>query len=269
MPIKFVQSVDLGANRILNVGAPSVASDAATKTYVDTLLGAAISGLAWLKPARAASTGNVSVSSPGASLDGVTLSNGDRVLLKNQTAGAENGPYVFNGASSALTRTTDTLQSGTVVAVNEGTANSDKVFLLTSDGTITVGTTALTFSAINAAAGGPSYTAGAAIDLTGNAIAVKYAAGLKIDGSGNLALDTAALPASLGKYAANIGDSASDTITVTHGLNTFDVHVSLYDTTSGNRVDALAEIRRPTVNTIQVVFGTAPATGAYRVVVIG
>jgi hypothetical protein len=56
----------------------------------------------------AASTGNVTVSNPGtATFDGVVLSNGDRLLLKNQTAPAENGIYVFNGSAAALTRASD------------------------------------------------------------------------------------------------------------------------------------------------------------------
>ncbi len=267
MAIPFVQSADFNGYRIINLGTPSAATDAAHKGYVDTLVGSAVGGLSWGNPVRAASNNNHTIASPGATVDGVTLNNGDRILLKAQTTASDNGVYIFNGAGSALTRATDTLKSGSVFAVNEGTANSDKVFLLTTDGTITVGTTALTFAAINVS--GTSYTAGTAIDLTGNAIAVKYGNGLKIDGTGNLALDASALPGGLTKFSQNVGDGSADTITVTHNLNTFDVTVAVYELTSGNRVEVFAEVRRTSVNAIQVVFGTAPAAAAYRVVVTG
>lgn len=266
MAILFAQTVDHGGYRATNIGTPTAPTDATHKSYVDTLLGTAINGLAWGLPVRVASTVNVTIATPGTTMDGVTLATGNRVLLKNQTTASQNGVYTYNG--TALVRASDTLQAGSVFAVQEGTAGGDKVFLLTTDGAITVGTTALTFSAINATAG-VTYTAGTAIDLTGNAIAVKYGTGLKIDGTGNLALDTAALPVSLTKFAANVGDGTNDTITVTHSLNTFDVDVTVYETSSGNRVEAFVEVRRPSVNTVQLVFGTAPASAAYRVVVIG
>jgi hypothetical protein len=66
-------------------------------------LGNAINGLDWKDNARAASTGNVNLAAPGASLDAVTLANGDRIVLKNQTAATENGIYIWTGAAVALT----------------------------------------------------------------------------------------------------------------------------------------------------------------------
>lgn len=54
-------------------------------------LGAALEGLAWKDDVRAASTANINLASPGASIDGVTMAANDRFLAKNQTAGAENG----------------------------------------------------------------------------------------------------------------------------------------------------------------------------------
>lgn len=264
MAIQFAQTVDLTTNRLINVGTASAATDAVSKGYVDTLVGSAISGLAWVEPVRAGSTGNVDPAAPGA-IDGVTLATGDRVLLKSQTDPVENGVYSYDG--TVLTRTGDDLDAGSVVTVGEGTVNADKVFLLTTDGPVTVGTTPLTFTLVNITP--VVLTAGTAIDLTGDAIAVKYGSGLKIDGSGNLALDTAVLPTAVAKYAANVGDGSADTITVTHNLNTLDCTVALYETTSGNAVDVFAEVRRPSVNTVQLSFGTAPASGAYRVVVTG
>lgn len=102
----------------------------------------------WRLGARAASTTNISVSSAPASVDGVTLSAGDRVLLTGQTTGAEKGLWQFNGAASALTRTTDYAAGSTVLAfkglsvyIEEGTANQGKIFRLTTSGAITIDTT--------------------------------------------------------------------------------------------------------------------------------
>lgn len=104
--------------------------------------------------ARAVAVANVTVSNPGtATFDGVVLVAGDRLLLTAQTAGAENGIYQFNGSASALTRTTDADTSvkvtpGMTVFVSEGTLYSDTTWKLTTNSPITLGTTALTFSAV-------------------------------------------------------------------------------------------------------------------------
>ena len=102
------------------------ATSLATKEYVDAVK----TGLDFKDSVRVASTANVDESSAPAAIDGVTLSSGDRVLLKNQSTGSENGIYVFNGSGSAMTRATDAdadaeVTAGMFVFVEEGTANAD------------------------------------------------------------------------------------------------------------------------------------------------
>jgi hypothetical protein len=106
----------------------------------------------WKEPVRAASTGNGTLSTAfenGDTLDGVTLATGDRILLKDQSTGSQNGIYVVN-ASGAPTRAVDADSGGELVGatvfVSEGTANADKVFACTTNATITVGSTSLVFS---------------------------------------------------------------------------------------------------------------------------
>lgn len=118
---------------------------------------------------RVASTANVNVSSAPASIDGVTLTSGDRVLLKNQTTGSQNGIYIFNGTSAAMTRSTDAdssaeVTAGLTTAVEEGTANADTFWWLTTNNPITLGTTALVFTQFGAS-GSPTGSAGG--DLAG------------------------------------------------------------------------------------------------------
>ena len=141
-----------------------------TKEYVDAVK----VGLDFKDSVRVASTANVTVSGPGAAIDGITLSSGDRVLLKNQSTASQNGIYVFNGAASALTRATDAdssteVTAGMFVFVEEVTVNADQGFVLTTDGTITVGSTSLSFTQFS---GAGQIVAGDAITKTGNQLDV-------------------------------------------------------------------------------------------------
>lgn len=70
-------------------------------------LNAAVEGISWKTSARVATTANINLTSPGATIDGVTMATGDRILVKNQTAQAENDIYVWNGASTPATRALD------------------------------------------------------------------------------------------------------------------------------------------------------------------
>ncbi len=101
---------------------------------------------------------NITVASPGASIDSIALSNGDRVLLKDQSTGSENGIYVWNGAATPMTRARDADQAfeltpGAMVTVEEGTVNEDTTWIITNDGTITLGATAITFAQISGGGG--------------------------------------------------------------------------------------------------------------------
>jgi hypothetical protein len=151
-------ALNMGSQVINAVQTPSVGTDAANKNYVDTAI-SNLNSLFKAKPsARAASTANVTVSNPGTAVfDGVTLATNDRLLLKNQTAPAENGLYVFNGSGVALTRGSDmdiwAEVNGAFVSVDEGTTNADTLWLCTSNAGGTLGTTAITWQQIPSAAG--------------------------------------------------------------------------------------------------------------------
>jgi hypothetical protein len=212
MPINFTNVVDLNNNRIQNVGAPALSSDAVTKQYVDNIA----TGLVWKNAVRVAATSNVSVSSPGATIDSVTLANGNRILLMGQTNGAENGIYVFNGATSALTRATDAdqdseVEPGAAVTVSEGTTNGNKTFVLITPGPITVGTTSLNWALLNAGTS-PVYTGSGSVDITNHVvtaiaasnggISVASGVGVVADPVGGVAVGTNGVAA---KIASNSG----------------------------------------------------------------
>lgn len=108
----------------------------------------AAAGINWTK-ARVASTANVNIASPGASIDGVTLVAADRVLLKNQTSVAQNGIYTWNGAAAAMVRVADmnawSEVVSKVVVIEEGTTNADIPYITTVNAGGTLDTTAIPF----------------------------------------------------------------------------------------------------------------------------
>lgn len=171
--IAFTGNQSMGGNKITNLGTPTVTTDAATKAYVDAIK----TGLDVKDSVRAASTANVALTG-GATLtvDGVVLVNNDRILLKDQTVGTQNGIYDVSGIGTAysLTRSDDADTSAEVTPglftfVEEGTANSDTGWLLITDAPIVLGTTVLSFTQFS---GAGQITAGNALTKTGNTLDV-------------------------------------------------------------------------------------------------
>lgn len=148
--VAFTGNQSMGGNLLTNVGTPSSSTDAATKSYVDTAV-SNLSSIYKYRNVRAATTANITISNPGTdTFDGVTLSNGDRLLVRAQSSQAENGIYVFNGSGSALTRATDADAwgefPGSLVSVNEGTLYGDARFFCPVNDGGTLGTTAITYT---------------------------------------------------------------------------------------------------------------------------
>lgn len=266
MTRKIMNGLDFQGQRAQNAADPSSAQDLATKNYTDSLF----RGESWHDSVIAASTANVSLVSAPASLDGVSLTANDRILLKNQTTASQNGIYVFASTGAALTLATDfasgtVLKTGATVSVEGGgTANGNSgngsVWHITTpaDGSITVGTTSTTWSQMG---GGITYTAGNGISVTGTVIAAVANTGVTVTGSG-IGADFAVV---VKKFAANIGDGSTTAIVVTHNLGTRDIEVTVYDAATFDEV--LADVNHTTTNTATITFAVAPASNAYRVVI--
>ncbi len=138
------------------------------KNYIDS----AVNGLDLKQSCRVASTANIATLSGLLTIDGVTVVAGDRVLVKDQSTGSANGIYI--AASGAWTRATDCdanaeVTAGMFIFVEEGTSNQDTGWVLTTNGTITIGTTALTFQQFT---GLGQIVAGTGLTKTGNTISI-------------------------------------------------------------------------------------------------
>jgi hypothetical protein len=167
--------IDMGTNKITNLATPTDANDAVNKTYADSI----VQGINIHASVRVATTANLTgtynngtagvgatftATANGAiSIDGVSLSLNDRVLVKNQSTGLQNGIYTVTTVGTAgtpfvLTRATDAdnspageVSTGDFCFTLEGTVNAGFGFTLTTTGTITIGTTSLTFTAFSSA----------------------------------------------------------------------------------------------------------------------
>lgn len=165
----------MGSNRITGLADPVGDQDAATKYYVD----AARSGLDVKQSVRATTTANITLSGTQV-VDGVSLTVGDRVLVKDQTNAINNGIYVV--ASGAWTRAADAdepaeVSPGLFLFVEEGATNGDNGYVITSDAPLAVGTDALTFTQFS---GTGMIVAGDGLSKTGNTLNVNVANGIEI-----------------------------------------------------------------------------------------
>ena len=258
-------SVNLNGQRLTNVGTPSANTDAATKQYVDD----ARAGISVKDPVKVVATTNINLSAPGASIDGVSMTSGDRFLATAQTTGTQNGIYIWNGAAAAATRATDAdtageIVDGSLVAVAQGTdAGSQYIQTATPSGAIG----AWTQSWVKYSTGGTSYSAGNGLSLSSNTFSVVAADSSITVASGGISTSRSAIGAT-GKFAGTNPSLTAGTFTsVTHGLNTSDVVVSVRDATSGEAV--VIDWKVLDANTVQLRSDVAVSAGVLRVVVVG
>lgn len=154
--VAFTGNQSIGGNKLTNVGTATVSTDGVNLGQMQSAI-AALNSLFDSKPsAKAATTGNITISNPGTdTFDGVTLSSGDILFVRAQTAQAENGLYTFNGSGSALTRIPEMDAwaeiPGAFFSVEQGTTYADSMWLCTANQGGTLGSTSITFQQVNAA----------------------------------------------------------------------------------------------------------------------
>lgn len=212
----FGSVIDMTGHKVTNLAEPTADSDAATKYYVD----AARSGLDVKNSVKAATTANITLSNTQ-TIDGIALSVGDRILVKNQTNPVENGIYVV--ASGSWTRSADAdqpaeLNPGTFVFVEQGTVNSDTGFVVTSDGALTIGTDAIQWTLFSTSG---TLIAGNGLSKNGYTLEVNVANGIEISGD-NVQLASTVAGAGL-TYNAGVLDVVGTADRITVNANSIDI----------------------------------------------
>ena len=218
--VVFPGSVTLNAD-------PQNPLEAATKQYVD----AVAEGLHVHASAEAATTASVDLSSAPSTIDGVTLTDGMRVLVKNQANAAENGIYTYSASADALVRATDyntaaEIDPGDFIFVHQGSINADTGWVQTNVIT-TLGTDAIAFTQFS---GAGTYLAGNGLQLVGNNFSIDTAVTVDVSTAQTLTNKTLTSPTISGLYL-------SDNNIIIEGTN--DVHettLNFTDPTQDNTI---------------------------------
>jgi hypothetical protein len=261
MATKIANGLDLLNQRIQNLGDGSSATDAVTLQQLQ----AYVRGLDWKVSVRAASTGNLTLSG-AQTIDGVSVIAGDRVLVKDQTTGADNGIYVAAAGTWARAVDADSsaeVTSGMAVTVTEGTVNGDKAYILTTNDPIVLATDALVFTQLG---GATPYSAGTngGLTLSSNAFSILLDSGSGLSlGAGGIKIDPA-YAALAKRYSTNVPNNT--TAVITHNLGTLDVIVQVREISGGAVV--MPDIVVVDTNTVNLVYAAAPGSATHRVTVL-
>lgn len=248
-------------SKVVNLPTPSATGDAVPKSYVDSL----VEGLAWKDSCRVATQSNLNLAAPGATVDGITMVSGDRMLVRAQTTTSQNGIYIWNGAASAATRSLDASTfpelEQAVTTVEEGTSAAATYRQDQINGTID--SSAVSWASFGTSAPAASETTAGIAELATQAEVNTGTDDLRIV----TPLKLATWSGRIKKFAVSIGDGSATSYTVTHNLASLDVAVTVFANSGGEEV--ITDVTHATTNTLTVVFATAPASNAYRVVVVG
>jgi hypothetical protein len=249
-------------SRITNL--PNAVADQEPATFAQ--LKAQIEGLAWKANVRVATQGNIDILSPGATIDSISLSSGNRFLVKAQGVQAENGIYIFNGALTPATRaldanTFDELESA-VVTVDEGTDAGTTWRQAAINGSI--GLDPISWVSFGIVTPQASESIAGKIE-----IATQAETDFGADDQGAVTpLKLNRWSGSPKRFSSLVGDGSNTSYAITHNLGTRNLQVKVYRN-SGSYDEVIVETRMTSESQLTLIFAAAPAVDAFQVVVLG
>lgn len=220
--------VAFNTQRATGLADPSSAQDAATRAYVDAQLSGLVSGQTLKGAVRASTNSNINIASPGTTIDGLTAATNDIFLLYGQTTGSQNGPYVFNGSATPMTRTANwdsTAEAvlGSYWIVREGT-RKDNFAMMTNDTAFVLATDTLVVAHMSST------------------------------------------PAGGVAFEQDLGDGSATQFTLTHNFGTKAVIVQLFRNASPyDEIDVY--VARATTNTVSIEPDEVWSSGQYHAIV--
>ena len=260
----FNTDIDLGnAAKVINAQQAVASTDYVTLAQAQGL----ISGLNTKDSARVASTANINLAAPGATIDAIAMVAGDRFLAKDQTTVPQNGIYIWNGAAVAATRAPDAdifdeLEAATI-QIEEGTANIGTRWRQTQvNGVIGTNNNVWVSDAASVAAASESVAG----------IVERATQGETDTGTDDTraltplkAKNASWLP---GMYSTTFGDGSATSFVITHNLNNVGAQLKVR-LTAATFDEIEVEVDSRTANTLTIKTNTAPAAGAYTADIIG
>ena len=204
MAVQNSGTVSISGGSITGIGSPSSNSDVAIKSYVDE----AVAGLRTRIIAEAGTTANIDLTADlqnGDTIDGVTLVTGDRVLVKDQSTATQNGLYIVVASGTASRDPEyDTIAeiSGSLIVVNQGSTNDNKIFLCTTDSDGSIGSTNITYTQVTPSNTGTVTSIGLA--QSGSEFTISNS---PVTSAGNITLDVNRISATKIGANTNISDT--------------------------------------------------------------
>lgn len=253
-------SVPMNAQKLTGLGAGSASGDSVEYTQFQTALANITAGMSFKLPVKLVSIANIAtLSGTSATIDGSAVVAGDRVLLSAQTTASQNGIWLVG--SGAWVQVADNYNGGDCVTVDQGSTYHDTLWMLTTNGAITVGTTAQAWTQFGQ---GVAYTAATSggLSLAGTAFSAVANTGVTVSSSGVGADFSVVGRKFVGTFT---GNGTTTSFSVTHNLNNVAPVWSVY---SGTQQFDL-EFQPSSANAGSFVAVTAPPSGTYNYTLIG
>jgi hypothetical protein len=239
-------SVSLNSQTITNLADPVNTQDAATRGFVE----ATSQGLDVKDSCVAATTGNITISTAlnnGDTLDGVSLSTNDRVLVKDQSTASENGIYVVGSSPArAVDLAAGSDAAGMFTFIEQGTVNADNGFVCTSNkGSAVVGTNNLTYAQFS---GAGQITTADGIQKTGNTISVD------LKSNGGLVIESTEIAVDLGASSITgtlaVGDGGTGATSASNARSNLGLVIGTDVEPHSDKLTELATMGQTTANSL-------------------